>query len=84
MIDPSKDVTEWIDADPVPASATTETKNFVDSFQGDFIAILMDLNEAHGWYELRNKRFAKKKEAKLHRLASKIAFRWIQQNLKVS
>ena len=84
MIDPSKDVTEWIDADPVPASASTETKNFVDSFQGDFIAILMDLNEAHGWYELRNKRFAKKKEAKLHRLASKIAFRWIQQNLKVS
>lgn len=83
-IRPEEDVTTWVDADPVPSTASRQTKVFVDSFQGDLIAILMDLNEAHGWYELRNKRYAKKKEAKLHRLASKIAFRWIQQNIKVS
>ena len=83
-IRPEEDVTTWVDADPVPSGASRQTKVFVDSFQGDLIAILMDLNEAHGWYELRNKRYAKKKEAKLHRLASKIAFRWIQQNIKGS
>lgn len=83
-IRPEEDVTTWVDADPVPRGASQETKTFVDSFQGDLIAILMDLNEAHGWYELRNKRYAKKKEAKQHRLASKIAFRWIQKNIKGS
>lgn len=83
-IRPEEDVTTWIDADPVPRGASQQTKTFVDSFQGDLIAILMDLNEAHGWYELRNKRYAKKKEAKLHRLASKIAFRWIQMEIKRS
>ena len=83
-IDQDTNPLTWITADPVPSAASSQTKNFIDSFQGDLTAILMDLNEAHGWYELRNKRMAKKKEAKLHRLASKIAFRWIQQNIKGS
>ena len=83
-IDPDTDPLTWVKSDPIPSSASSHTKAFVDSFQGDLTAILMDLNEAHGWYELRNKRFAKKKEAKLHRLASKVAFRWIQQNIKGS
>ena len=83
-IDPDTEPVTWVKNDPMPSAASSQTKAFVDSFQGDLIAILMDLNEAHGWYELRNKRTAKKKEAKLHRLASKIAYRWIQQNIKVS
>ena len=52
-------LTEWITADPVPASV--HKQKLCRFFQGDLTAILMDFNEAHGWYELRNKRFAKER-----------------------
>lgn len=81
-IDPDVAITDWIVADSVPSTASAATKKFVDDFQSDLLRILIELEEAHGWYELRNKRFAKKKEAKLHRLASKIAYRWIQAKVK--
>lgn len=76
--DPSK----WLDHDPVPTNTLDSTKLFVRNFRLLLIRALTELNEAHGYYEIRNKRFAKKKEAKPHRLASKIAYRWIQQRVK--
>lgn len=76
--DPSK----WLDHDPVPTNTLDSTKLFVRNFRLLLIRALTELNEAHGYYEIRNKRFAKKKEAKTHRLASKIAYRWIQQSIK--
>lgn len=82
MIDPDIAITDWIVADPIPSDVSPTTKKFIDDFQSDLLRVLIDLEEAHGWYELRNKRFAKKKEAKLHRLASKIAYRWIQSQIK--
>lgn len=83
MIDPDIAITDWIVADPLPSSVSPATKKFVDDFQSDLLRILIDLDEAHGWYELRNKRFAKKKEAKTHRLASKVAYRWLVAQTKV-
>ena len=71
-------ITEWVSAKPFPAGVSSQTKSFVDDFQSDLLRILIDLNEAHGWYELRNKRHAKK-EAKSHRLAHKVAYKWLME-----
>lgn len=73
----------WIDHDPMPSGVSQQTIDFVDFFRLLLTRVLIELNEAHGWYELRNKRFAKTKEAKTHRLASKVAYRWLVAQTKV-
>jgi len=82
QIDFETDPTTWLDYVELPSSVSAETTRFVENFRFLLIRALVDLDEAHGWYELRNKRFAKKKEAKQHRLASKVAYKWLLKQSK--
>lgn len=82
QIDTESDPTTWLDYEELPSNVSEATKRFVSNFQLLLIGDLVKLDEAHGWYELRNKRYAKKKEAKQHRLASKVAYKWLMKQSK--